>query len=187
MSRETMQMAKIYVADLAAYNAGVLHGVWIDLEGKTVNEVEDEIHVMMREGQRLYVPRTLSPHEEWAIHDYEGFGDIRISEHEDLGTLLDLSEAIEKHGDPFVAWISEAVGDIGYFADVADAVSQFEDCFVGPMTLEDYAYEYASEVLGLKDTALDYFNYEKFANDLSMSGDMTEVYYNGVDYVFRAW
>ncbi|AVP42118.1 anti-restriction protein [Mycobacterium phage Naca] len=180
-------MARIYVADLAAYNAGVLHGVWIDL-GETDSEgMWTEVKDMLREGQKLYVSKTLGVHEEWAIHDYEGFGDIRISEHEDLGTLLDLSEAIEKHGDPFVAWISEAVGDIGYFADVADAVSQFEDCFVGPMTLEDYAYEYASEVLGLKDTALDYFNYEKFANDLSMSGDMTEVYYNGVDYVFRAW
>ncbi|AEJ93524.1 ArdA-like antirestriction protein [Mycobacterium phage Airmid] len=178
MSRETMQMAKIYVADLAAYNEGSLVGRWIDLDKfSAVEDIVGEIktHVL------------LAGHEEWAIHDYEGFGDIRISEHEDLGTLLDLSEAIEKHGDPFVAWISEAVGDIGYFADVADAVSQFEDCFVGPMTLEDYAYEYASEVLGLKDTALDYFNYEKFANDLSMSGDMTEVYYNGVDYVFRAW
>ena len=171
-------MAKIYVADLADYNAGRLNGKWIDLgELSSVEDLQSEIN-----------EHVLSPgHEEWAIHDYEGFGDIRISEYEDLGTLLDLSEAIEDHGDPFVAWISEVVGDIGYFADVADAVDQFVDRYVGPMTLEDYAYEYAEEVLGLKDTALDYFNYEKFANDLSMSGDMTEVYYNGVDYVFRAW
>ncbi|QGJ97132.1 ArdA-like antirestriction protein [Mycobacterium phage PetterN] len=171
-------MAKIYVVDLADYNAGRLNGKWIDLEQvSSVDDLQSEIN-----------EHILSPgHEEWAIHDHEGFGRLHIGEYDDLGTLLDLSEAIEKHGDPFVAWISEAAGDIGYFADVADAVSQFEDCFVGPMTLEDYAYEYASEVLGLKDTALDYFNYEKFANDLSMSGDMTEVYYNGVDYVFRAW
>ncbi|WNM67891.1 ArdA-like antirestriction protein [Mycobacterium phage Discoknowium] len=171
-------MARIYVADLAAYNEGSLVGAWIDLEAYSgdLEALEAAVKAVLLDGN-----------EEWAIHDDEGFGDIRISEHEDLGTLLDLSEAIEKHGDPFVAWLGEVVGDIGYFDSVADAVDQFEDRYVGPMTLEDYAYEYAEEVLGLKDTALDYFNYEKFANDLSMSGDMTEVYYNGVDYVFRDW
>ncbi|ALA06812.1 anti-restriction protein [Mycobacterium phage Chadwick] len=180
-------MARIYVADLAAYNAGVLHGVWIDL-GETDSEgMWTEVKDMLREGQKLYVSKTLGVHEEWAIQDYEGFGELRIGEHEDLDIVKDLSDALERHGEPFEAWISEIIGDIGCFADVSDAEQQFQDRFIGEISLGDYAYQYAEDVLGLEGTALDYFDYEKFGNDLKLSGDVSEVYYNGTDYLFRAW
>lgn len=39
---------RIYVADLAAYNAGILHGVWIDLDGKDEDEIQSEIDAMLR-------------------------------------------------------------------------------------------------------------------------------------------
>ncbi|QDK03161.1 ArdA-like antirestriction protein [Mycobacterium phage SydNat] len=171
-------MARIYIADLAAYNNGDLVGKWIDLDQfSDVEELEWEIktHVL------------LDGHKEWAIHDHEGFGGLRISEHEDLDVMLELSEAVEKHGDPFVAWIGDIVGDISYFGSVSEAVDQFEDVYIGQMTIEDYAYEYAEEVLGLTGTALEYFDTEKFARDLEASGDVSEAWYDGEYYVFRAW
>jgi antirestriction protein len=38
---------RIYVADLAAYNAGRSHGVWIDLDGKEESDVWQEINDML--------------------------------------------------------------------------------------------------------------------------------------------
>ena len=40
---------QIYVACLASYNAGVLHGEWIDLEGRDADDVRDEIARILRE------------------------------------------------------------------------------------------------------------------------------------------
>ena len=58
---------KIYVADLAAYNNGILHGVWIDA-CKDIDTIWDDIHKILENS-------PLAGSEEWAIHDYEGFGD----------------------------------------------------------------------------------------------------------------
>jgi antirestriction protein len=62
---------RIYVADLAAYNNGFLHGVWID-----ATEDVDAIH------EKIAVMRAASPvagGEEYAIHDFEGFSSYRVS------------------------------------------------------------------------------------------------------------
>ncbi len=57
---------RIYVADLAAYNNGKLHGVWInacdDLE-----VIQKQINEMLESSPERFA-------EEYAIHDYEGFG-----------------------------------------------------------------------------------------------------------------
>lgn len=44
-------MPRIYVACLASYNSGVLHGTWIDLDGKDADDVQQEINAMLRESQ----------------------------------------------------------------------------------------------------------------------------------------
>ncbi|AIK68947.1 putative antirestriction protein [Mycobacterium phage Swirley] len=41
--------------------------------------------------------------------------------------------------------------------------------------------------LGLRGTALEYFDTEKFARDLEASGDVSEAWYDGEYYVFRSW
>ena len=43
--------SRIYVADLAAYNNGYLHGVWIYLSGD-VDCIKEEIRVMLEECKR---------------------------------------------------------------------------------------------------------------------------------------
>lgn len=39
---------RIYVASLSDYNAGHLHGVWIDLDGKDADEVQEKVAEMLR-------------------------------------------------------------------------------------------------------------------------------------------
>ena len=41
--------------------------------------------------------------EEWAIHDYEGFGSLRLSESESFQTVSAIAAGIAKHGGAFTA------------------------------------------------------------------------------------
>ncbi len=64
-----MTSPRIYVACLAAYNAGRLHGVWIEAE-QSPEDIWSEVADML----------AVSPEpcaEEWAIHDHEGFGALQ--------------------------------------------------------------------------------------------------------------
>ena len=60
---------RIYVACLAAYNNGCLHGRWID--ATTPDEIRREVSAMLRASPE-------SDPEESAIHDYEGFGGAAV-------------------------------------------------------------------------------------------------------------
>jgi antirestriction protein len=103
----TTTSPRIYVADLAAYNSGILHGVWIDLEGMTLDEVNEQVGEMLKEGHRLHSKETLSFHEEWAIHDHEGFGEIYIGEYESLARVVAHAEHLtEDVAGKYQAWIN---------------------------------------------------------------------------------
>ena len=56
---------RIYVACLASYNAGILHGCWVELNDGA-DAVFDYVKAMLEKSK-------IANAEEWAIHDYEGF------------------------------------------------------------------------------------------------------------------
>ena len=159
---------RIYVACLASYNAGTLHGVWIDCEGKDSGELEEEVAAMLRESEypnvEVECPDTgemVPSAEEWAIHDSEGLGDI--GEHESLDDIAELAEAIGEHGDAYLAYI-DCVGS--HYATPSD----FEDRYRGEFNSElDYAYHIVDELYNLDEMMGNlsfYFDYERFARDL---------------------
>ena len=55
---------RIYVADLAAYNAGHLHGVWIDATLE-LGDIQEQVDAML-------ATSPVEGAEEYAIHDVEG-------------------------------------------------------------------------------------------------------------------
>ncbi len=62
-ARETKkETPKIYVDCLSAYNAGTLHGSWIDAN-QDAEDIHEEIQEMLSES-----PEPVA--EEWAIHDF---------------------------------------------------------------------------------------------------------------------
>jgi len=61
MTTETAQEYRIYVASLSDYNAGRLHGAWIDAT-QDADEIEAEVQEMLAAS-----PEPIA--EEWAIHD----------------------------------------------------------------------------------------------------------------------
>ena len=77
---------RIYVASLRDYNAGRLHGIWL-----TVGSDGSELAGSVRRMPNASIEEGA---EEWAIHDYEGFGDFRIPENTRLETVIGIAAAI---------------------------------------------------------------------------------------------
>ena len=59
---------RIYVADLAAYNNGILHGVWIDAT-QDIDDIQEQINDMLASSPE-------EDAEEYAIRDDEGFAGV---------------------------------------------------------------------------------------------------------------
>ena len=151
---------RIYVASLADYNAGRLHGRWIDADQDT-DEINEQITQMLGESREPIA-------EEWAIHDYEGFGPFRVSEYESIETIAGLGEGIAEHGSAFAHWAAIAGTD-------AEMLAEFEDRYLGHWgSMEDYA-EHLLDDLGIDINSLgpDHlqpyirFDLEAFARDLT--------------------
>src|SRR5713226_7065571 len=93
---------QIYVADLAAYNEGHLHGAWIDAT-QDPEDIGAEISAILAKS-------PVAGAEEWAIHDYQDFGSLRLSEHESLETVSKAAKLIAEHGDVFAALVDHLGG-----------------------------------------------------------------------------
>ena len=107
---------RIYVACLAAYNHGRLHGQWINANQTTADLHEDV--------QRMLTASPVPGAEEWAIHDYENFEGARIGEYTPLDAVAELAAGIVEHGAAFAAWADEQ--------PTGEATSQaFEDAYLG--------------------------------------------------------
>lgn len=84
----------IYVACLAAYNNGYLHGIWINAI-EDVKVIYKKIYQMLSESPVANYDAC----EEWAIHDYENFYDLRIDEYAGIEQVHAFAEFISKHGE----------------------------------------------------------------------------------------
>lgn len=130
-----MTPRRIYVACLAAYNSGILHGAWIDCEGKDADDLQEEVNAMLASSP---VPNA----EEWAIHDHEGFGGL-LGEYDSFDRVASLCEALEEHGDAFLAFLAA-------FGENADP-EQFKEAYRGQWdSVEEFAEDFAVEC-GLAD------------------------------------
>lgn len=82
---------RIYVACLASYNSGRLHGTWIEAD-------QGEDHI--RDCVRAMLDASPEPSAEaWAIHDYEGFEGLSIREYTSFGSVCAVAEFVSKHGE----------------------------------------------------------------------------------------
>ena len=63
--------AQIYVSDYATYNEGRLTGRWMSLDGKSVEEIREEVSQILKENEKANKGQWIC--EEHMIQDYEGF------------------------------------------------------------------------------------------------------------------
>ncbi len=166
--QNTQTTPKIYVACLAAYNNGILHGQWI--------EANQEVEAIQAEIQDMLTQSPIANAEEWAIHDYEGFYGLQLSEYEDITEVAEMAALIEKHGE---AW-ARYVDHVGMDNATGDG---FKEAYHGQWdSEEDFAENLAEETMKIPEHLQYYIDYEKLARDLfideyfSAEGEGCKVY-----------
>ena len=87
---------RIYVASLSDYNNGRLHGAWID--------ADQDFEAIGEESGEMLAESKYDPAEEYAIHDYQGFGAYRVDEYESLEDVARIGRGIAEHGPAFAAF-----------------------------------------------------------------------------------
>lgn len=158
----------IYVASLADYNNGVLHGKWIDA-AREPWEIQADINDILDSSRQ---PDA----EEWAIHDYEQFGSYRVGEYDSIEQISRIAKGIAEYGHAYSAWAYVFDGmpaslDIdsfheaylGHYDSVADYVEQMAD---------DLGY--TEELAKIPEHLQPYvrIDFEAIARDMHLSGDI---------------
>ena len=162
---------EIYVACLASYNDGILHGEWIDATAD-LSDMRAAIASILKTSP---IPDA----EEWAIHDYSGFGSLRLGEYESLERVQAIACLIADYGPLALALLDDSQGDWDYARRVLDSGS-----YVGPYdSLETYAREYIKDCLGSTSWLIPYIDYELLGRDLVLSGQISTVEADGQVYV----
>ncbi len=161
---------RIYVRCLASYNAGHLHGKWIDATDH--DQIMEEIQEVLK---------TSPEHgEEWAIHDYESFHGLTSHEYEPIERVAEIAQLIEEHGAAFAAHANH-VG-----TDYATGES-FQDAYCGEWESERAYAENLFDELYLHDVpehVRPYIDYDSFARDLFINDNYSVDCPGGV-YVFH--
>jgi antirestriction protein len=193
-------MARIYVASLSDYNAGLMHGVWIELDGKDADDVQGEVNAMLRTSKypNVRVPcpdceherdsqrckpcngtGTVESAEEWAIHDHEVPG-MDVGEWTPFADIVAHVEMVEEHGDAWIAYV-DAYGS-------ANATPErFEDARAGEGDSElDWLYgwiEDAGVLSEMPENLKCYFDYDAYLRDIKHDFTFSRV--DGTVYAFH--
>ncbi|RNI17019.1 antirestriction protein ArdA [Flexivirga caeni] len=158
---------RVWIGSLADYNNGTLTGEWVDAA------VDDE--QLIAEAQRIVANSEDPGAEEYAIFDYDDFGDFKVGGYEQLSTIAKVARGIQEHGAAFAAWAQLHDADNG----MLDA---FENSYLGEYdNLEDWA----RQVLDAEDIeqriAHEFgqhlapyirLDYEQWAQDAEFDGDI---------------
>ncbi len=164
---------RIYAACLASYNNGDLYGAWVDCD-QDAEGINKEIKAMLK----------LSPEEdaeEFAIHDFDNWQGIQLSEYENIDKVAELAALITKHGKAFAAhynhYGAEATEET--FDNSYQCESESETAFVRELWEENGRLR-EIENLGVSDHWIDW---EAIARDEFVNSYYSEKVDNKV-YVF---
>lgn len=153
---------KIYIADLAAYNAGYLHGAWIDAT-LDITDIQEKIREILNTS-------PVEDAEEYAIHDYEGFGGYNLGEYAGLETAHKIACFLEEHGEIAADLLAHFCGDMD------EAQKTIEDNYCGCYSsVADFAEELTEQSTDIPKNLKFYIDYDRMARDMDMSGDIFSI------------
>ena len=163
MTSATDSNPRIYVACLAAYNNGYLHGAWIDAD-QDADQIRDEIAAMLARS-------PVEDAEEYAIHDYEDFEGVSISEYAGIDSVARMGAFIEEHGALGAGLLEQFGGDI------EQAEATLQDCYHGQFaSLADFMEDLTAESGTTIPEALRYYiDWKAMARDAEMNGEFFTV------------
>ena len=162
---------RIYVACLAAYNNGYLHGQWMDADREPW-EIYEDIRAMLRASPE-------EDAEEWAIHDFEGFEGVSISEYQGIESVAEIAAFIAEHGELGGKLLS-------YFGDLDDARDAISDHYAGEYeSVADFARELTEQTTQIPQNLEFYIDYEAMGRDLEINDVLTVE--TGFEHVHVFW
>ena len=168
---------QIYVACLAAYNNGKLHGRWISAT-QDAAAIQGEISEMLKASPEPFA-------EEWAVHDYEGFDEIKLTEWPNIERVSKIAALIEEYEDDFTIWYTHQDGE--HF-EVEELEEKFLEQWQGAHdSKESFAAELlegSGQLAEIPKWMCGYFDFAAYARDLELGGDYTFVYKHGQTYVY---
>lgn len=148
---------RIYVACLAAYSSGRLHGAWINADQKPAS-LQSEVSAMLKAS-------PMPGAEDFAIHDFEGFEGLHIEEFAGLEQVAQLAAFICEHGR-LGAEIYQ------HFGNLDEAKEALEDWYCGCFpSAADYVETLTAETGQIPEFVARYIDYEAMALDAEMNGD----------------
>ena len=172
---------RIYVASLSDYNAGYLHGEWIDAAQEPV-DLQAAVSEMLSRSPN-------DPHaEEFAIHGYEQFGPYNVAEYDSIDWISRVARGIAEHGPAFAAWAEQCDHD-------EEELDRFDEAYRGEWnSLEEYAEQLLDDFglnRDLEETIPEllqgyvHIDVAAFARDLQAGLGVTVVRDNHRVYVFE--
>ena len=158
---ETPDGPRVYLACLASYNAGTLHGRWAD--ATDADSLRAEVAAMLAES-------PTHDAEEFAIHDHEGFGSWGPEEYESLDDVAAKGAFIAERG----AIGAEVLTHFSGRLDEAEAA--FEE-YAGEWPDLGHFAEDLTEQSGvaIPESVRLYVDYDAMGRDLELSGDLFTV------------
>lgn len=153
---------RIYVACLAAYNNGWLHGAWIDVEDDA-DAVREAINAMLKAS-------PVAGAEEYAIHDHEGFGGVEIAEYAGVDKVVAIASFLRERGTLGALVLEHFCGDLDAAASALD-----EDYWGVFASLADGYQEMTEETLTIPEALRLYIDWEAMARDARLNGEVFTV------------
>lgn len=161
-NKTSFEEINIYVADLAAYNNGYLHGKWID--------ATEELSIIQEQINEILSRSPVADAEEYAVHDYEGFGSYSVGEYEGIEKLHEIACFIQERGD----LAGELLAHFG--GSLEDAQKALEENYSGCYkSLADYAEELTDQTTTIPNNLTFYIDYDRIGRDMEFSGDIFSV------------
>ncbi len=174
-SKRNVNKPSIYVACLAAYNAGFLHGSWIDC---TIGSdyVKEAIRDMLADS-----PEECA--EEYAIHDYENFGSRKVDEWDNIDELCEIAELLD---DEQGELILEIMDHLGSGTSIEAAKEFLEENYRGShKDLGEYAFDLYEECGYAIPKELQYYiNWDQVGADMETNGEIFTIESCGETHVF---
>lgn len=162
-------MIRIYVANLEAYNEGMMKGAWFTLPTPI-----EEVYQQVFDSSEL--DENGQPYGDFAIHDYEHDyeSEFEINEYENIDILNEVAELFETLSNQDIEIILSLYND-GILSDLREGKEALEKVIRYPncKDMGDIAYVEVQERYGNEEEYeffLRNFNYDSYGEELESTG-----------------
>jgi len=189
---------EIYVSVLADYNNGRMHGKWIDANqpAEAIWQEINQLYITSCDPNvtatvcqdcghiHLYEHSTCSEcessnikivpsAEEYAIHDYQGFGSFDVSEYSSIEELAQMAEIITSVDDEDSEYAISFLA--GLYEDLDTIQATIDDVSIFHGSRADYAQELTESCYDVPEYLIYYVNYDAMGRDMEINGEINEV------------